>query len=189
MELDIAKTGLVISILTAVFSVVGIVFVYKQVVLAAKTTRSALLSDLVGIVHFDSNSQDVLDYIYRDALTFSHGPSNIHGAITSLPDANSMTNAVDQFLCRLQMIGHLYYVGTLKRIDLRGIRFEIIMVGRNLAIREYFRFLNAEFQQVSGVSHDHFRFFKKLYLAFEYDHERINSFQDCLFELPSHIKE
>jgi hypothetical protein len=130
--------------------VVSAVFVYVQVVLAAKTTRSALLNDLVGIVHFDANSQHTLECIYHGALTFTHDSSHPHGVITAASKAGTDVNAgVDQLLNRLQMIGHLFFIGSLKRTDLRGIRFETIMVGRNRAVREYLCFLNTEFQVVS----------------------------------------
>jgi hypothetical protein len=62
------------------------------------------------------------------------------------------------------------------------------MVGRNRAVREYLRFLNTDFQRLSGVSHDHYLFFAKLYLAFEYDPEHSKTFQVCFFQLPRNKK-
>jgi hypothetical protein len=39
------------------------------------------------------------------------------------------------------------------------------------------------------VSHDHYLFFKKLYLAFEYDDKKKATFQMCLFESQEDGKE
>lgn len=176
---------LIIAIVSLGISVVSAGFIYVQVVLAAKTTRSALLNDLVGTVHFDTISRQTLECIYRDALTFTRNASHPLGVITAQSETGpEMQAEVDQLLNRFQMIGHLFFIGALKRIDLRGIRFETIMVGRNRAVREYLRFLNTEFQRLSGVEHDHYLFFKELYLVFEYDKDEKAAFQTCLFRSP-----
>jgi hypothetical protein len=182
MELIIATTGLLISVVSAAF-------VYVQIILAAKTTRSALLNDLVGVLHFDPETREVLDLIYRDALSFEVGLPSLQGSILSRPDGKQVIDAVEMLLARLQMVGHLFYLGALKRADLRGIRFETIMVGRSSAVRAYLQFLNTQFQELSGVVHDHFAYFKKLYLAFEYDGSQRESFALCLFHLPRDVKE
>lgn len=67
------------------------------------------------------------------------------------------------------MLAHSYHLRVLDKTDLRGIRFEIIKIGRNNAVRQYLKFLNSDYQKSSGVNHDHFASLKELYLAFEYD--------------------
>lgn len=182
MELAIAGTGLVISLVSAAF-------VYVQIVQAAKTTRAALLNDLVGVLHFDAAAREVLELAYTDALTFEPAGLGGHGSMTAAPDGREVIDAVEMLLARLQMIGHLYNLGVLERADLRGIRFETIMMGRSAAVRAYLVFLNTRYQDLSGVVHDHFAFFKKLYLAFEYDAGQREAFEACRFRLPRHIRE
>jgi hypothetical protein len=76
----------------------------------------------------------------------------------------------------------------LNRQDLRGLRYEVIEIGRSNAVRDYFHYLNTDYQQSSGVIHDHFRNFKDVYIAFEYDAAKKKEFEKCLLQYPPEIQ-
>jgi hypothetical protein len=179
----------IVAILGIAVTACGLYFLVLQISIASKTTRAALQNDLVGVIHFDGSLQRVLQTIYRNKLTLVPDQSGLRVTFNADPSAQGLDDQVNALLSRLQMIGHLFNIGVLHRSDLRGIRFEIIMTGRNQAVREYLRYLNTKYQDLSGVVHDHFRFFKNLYIAFEYDLRHLKSFEDCLFKLPAHIRE
>lgn len=80
-----------------------------------------------------------------------------------------VTEDVDKLLSRFQLIGHIRDLGTLRFKDVQGLRYEVLSIGRNDAIFEYLSFLCSGYQDVSNIQHNHFLYFKRLYVELEYE--------------------
>ncbi|MGH9931243.1 MAG: hypothetical protein ACREA9_18700, partial [Pyrinomonadaceae bacterium] len=113
---------------------------------AVKTTKAQIAVTLVDQLYSDRSIQDMLALIYNHDIEFSRNEKG-EPVITSLHDSNkeNLEPKISLMLNRFQILGQLYDLGTLERQDLRGLRYEIIEIGRNKAVREYFDFLNHDY--------------------------------------------
>jgi hypothetical protein len=180
MELVISISSLILSLIIGLLT---LGFVYRQIRDATKATKVGLAVSLIDQLYSDSLVQEMLELILTDNVFFRHG--NPSALITSIKDSEErdVYLSMNILLNRFQVLGLSYDIGVFDKNDLRGLRFEIIKIGRNEAIRSYFEFLNDDYQRSSGVEHDHFDALKKMYLAFEYDSEATKKFKEqCLFE-------
>jgi hypothetical protein len=162
MELVISLVSLAISLLT-------LGFLYRQIRESSKATKTQISVNLIDQLYSDKLVQDLLELVIQDKLSFRIDDDV--ALITSKEDSveKDVYLELNILLNRFQVLGHSFHLRVLNEDDLRGIRYEIIKLGRNTAIREYLYFLNTEYQNSSGISHDHFAGLKEMYLAFEYD--------------------
>ena len=170
---------LIISVISLVLSIVSVALVYFQTRVADKTIKTQMVVSLIDQLYSDNIAQEVLVLIYSKDIEFSKES----GEPVFISHQNSknkvITSSVEMFLNRFQVIGHMFYLDVLSKKDLQGIRYEIIRTGRDKAIRQYFCYLNNEYQTISGVKHNHFAYFKDLYKAFEEEKSLIQSFDEC----------
>jgi hypothetical protein len=126
----------------------------------------------------------MLDLVYTHDIEFKN--ENGVPVLTSAHDSKkqNLEPKLISMLNRFQILGHLYDLGILQKHDLIGLRYEVIEIGRDKAVREYFDFLNNDYQKSSGIAHDHFKNFKSLYGAFEYDASQKQQFEKYLFHYP-----
>lgn len=170
---------LTISIFSLVISILALALVFSQVRIATKTMKTQIAVSLIDELYSSDMVQETLWLIYLNRLGFSEEK----GDIIDNDGSRVLTPKINVFLNKFQIIGHLFDLNVLNRKDLRGIRYEIMMIGRNEAIRQYFYYLNND-STIQFVAHDHFAFFKDLYLAFEYDPVYIKKFSKCIFKSP-----
>ena len=167
MELE---AGVLIAIVSLAVSFVSLLFTYSQVRVATKTTKAEIAITLIDQLYSDKSVQSLLQKVYDGKLSMQRSSDGFCGVFyadgTSMVDA---TGDIDSLLNRFQIIGHLFSIGVLQLKDLQGLRYEIICLGRNEAVRAYLGFLASDYQAISGIRHDHFGYFKNLYRAFEYD--------------------
>ena len=114
----------------------------------------------------------MLETIYRNNLTFDNESKQIKSSIND----NSLSVKVDKLLNQFQILGHLFHLKVIKRKDLSGLEYEIISIGRCDAVRKYINYLNSEYQHISGIHHEHFDYFNKIYIAFEYDKKQKDTY-------------
>jgi hypothetical protein len=151
---------------------------------AVKTTKAQIAVTLIDQIYSDPTLHDMLDLIYTHDIEFK----NENGApvLTSAHDSKkqNLEPKLVSMLNKFQILGHLLELGVLQKHDLIGLRYEIIEIGRDKAVREYFDFLNNDYQKSSGIYHDHFKNFKSLYLVFEYTPSQKKQFEKYLFHYP-----
>lgn len=152
---------------------------------AVKTTKAQIAVTLVDQLYSDPTVHDMLDLIYIHDIEFKN--ENGYPVLTSAHDSKkqNLEPKLVIMLNKFQILGHLLELGVPQKHDLIGLRYEIIEIGRDKAIREYFDFLNNDYQKSSGIVHDHFKNFKSLYGAFEYDPSQKKQFEKYLFHYPS----
>lgn len=180
MELTISIISLIISL---IIGLVSLGLVYRQIREATKATKVGLAVSLIDQLYSDDLVQKTLELILTDNVSFK--PGDPSALITSIQESEEQDVylSMNILLNRFQVLGLAFDLGVFDKRDLRGVRFEIIKVGRNEAIRSYFEFLNDDYQRSSGVEHDHFDALKRMYLAFEYDPgERKKFYEQCLFD-------
>lgn len=148
--------------------------------IVANAAKAQVAVTLEEKLHSDRDTQEMLTRIFDRDLQFKE--ENGEPIITSIKDQKrtNIERELDITLNRFEILGHLQDLRILDKKDLAGLEYEIIEIGRNKAIRDYFDFLNHQYQQSSGVNHDHFKFLKQLYLAFEYDSHQAQEFQKYL---------
>lgn len=174
--------GLMISGLALGVSIVSATFVYWQIQKQTNATKAQLFTTIIDDIHQDSEIQLILDHIFNSNIISCD--DNITGKrrIKTIDTKSDITPKVDKLLGRLQVVGHLYSLKVLKKRNLQTIHYEIIITGRNLAIRKYFQYLNTDYIVRTGVEHDHYEYFKKLYYKFEYDKRQRKQFLKCFFK-------
>ena len=151
---------------------------------ARTSAETQIAVSLIDQLYSDQVVQDTLDLIYANSIQFKN--ENGIPKLTTGNDSHpkNVERQLNVTLNRMQTLGLLLNLGTLKKDDLRGLRYEIIEVGRNRAVRQYFDFLNHDYQRSSGIAHDHFGYLKELYLTFEYDASQQQEFQKYKFIYP-----
>lgn len=165
MEIWISISGIFISVLS-------LILVLRQIKISTKTIRSQIATDLVYKLYTNNENQNLLEKIYRGRLEFN----DITKQIYSNKDEEILSVKVDRLLNQFQILGHLFDLQVIKGKDLSGLKYEIISIGRNEAIRKYLKFLNGEYQQESGIRHEHFNYFSNIYIIFEYDKAKKDSY-------------
>ena len=168
-----------LPIITSILSFLTLLIVFFQIRLQRLTAKSEIAINLIDKIYNDAGIQHTLRKIYRDELEYYHDGVESRSSLKE-KSGKDITDEIDFLLNRFQILGHLYDIGVLTKKDLKGLRFEIISIGRNESIREYLKYLNNIFVIKTGVSHDHFSFYKKLYLEEEYDKEELKSFKMIL---------
>ena len=167
MELE---AGVIIAVVSLAVSIISLLFTYSQVRVATKTTKAEIAITLIDQLYSDKSVQSLLQRVYNEELSVRRTPSGSCGVFYADGDsAVDATGEVDSLLNRFQIIGHLLSIGVLQVKDLQGLRYEILCLGRDKAVQAYLGFLATDYQLISGIRHDHFGYFKKLYMAFEYD--------------------
>lgn len=167
MELE---AGVIIAVVSLAVSIISLVFTYSQVRVATKTTKAEIAITLIDQLYSDKSVQSLLQRVYGEALTIRRTQSGSCEVFYADGDSEiDATSEIDSLLNRFQIIGHLFNIGVLQVKDLQGLRYEILCLGRDRAIQAYLGFLATDYQALSGIRHDHFGYFKKLYMAFEYD--------------------
>src|SRR5215213_2227355 len=155
--------------------------------IAAKVAKMQVAVSLIDQLYSDPVVQGTLESIFSDSLRFKNDNGNpVISAVQGISEKR-VDLEVNITLNRMQILGQLYHLQILTKEDLLGLRYEIISVGRNKAVREYNDFLNHGYQSSSGIVHDHFAYLKELYLAFEYDPSQKNEFAKYLFSYPQGI--
>lgn len=161
--------GLLLSIVSLAISLLTLGFLYRQIRDAGKATKTQISVSLIDQLYSDKLVQDMIELVIVDRIHFK----NDNGLAVITATENSVERDIylelNILLNRFQVLGHSFHLGVLEADDLRGIRYEIIKLGRNSAVRQYLHFLNTDYQESSGVKHDHFAGLKEMYLAFEYD--------------------
>jgi len=119
------------------------IYVYKTWQIAssaAKTMKTQIAVTLIDqLTH--RVVQEMLELIATNNVEFVN--ENGIGTITCLQEKRRNTHIdMNILLNRFQILGHLCHLKVLDEEDLRGIKYEILTIGRNGAIREYFAFLN-----------------------------------------------
>jgi hypothetical protein len=177
------------AILSLALSFATLFFVYRRIKETNKATKSQIATGLIDQLYADKEFQNNLERVLADVVSFRKNDKE-EPIITYKDDheEKDIWLEFNIYLNRFQVIGNLFDLGVLGKRDLLGVRYEILKTGRNTAVRDYFRYLNDEYQGFSGVEHDHFYALKELYLAFEYDHEWKKSFEDCKFNYSSDVK-
>ena len=187
MENPVAWIGLLVSLISVGIALfVGLRthrFVARQIEEGSSTRKAQILIDLVKSFYASPNTQRVLNGIYSGKLTEAKDLRDgsqrfvLGGGGQNDEDISSH---VDIVLANLQIIGQFYFMKILDRASLASWRYEILSVGRNEAIRKYLAYLVNEYVKLSGIKHDHFGYYKQLYLELEYDTEKRESFAMCL---------
>jgi hypothetical protein len=171
-----------ITFLSFAVSIITLLFVYRQVKDASKATKSQIATGLIDQLYADMTFQNNFERILADTVSFRLDKKE--QPLITYKDAQEERDIWLEFnfyLNRFQILGNLFDLGVLGKRDLLGLRFEILKTGRNKEVRKYFKYLNEEYKDVSGVEHDHFYALKKLYLAFEYEDDEKKSFKECKF--------
>lgn len=179
MELWIAFSSITISLLS-------LIVVIKQVRISTKAVKSQISVGLIHNLYKDKDNQNLLLMIYNKNIKSN---PTMKGFVEKQSDKNEskplIFKEIDALLNQFQIIGHLLSLKIINKRDLNGLEYEILAIGRNYEIREYFKYLNVEYQIKSGIRHDHFKYFKDLYLLFEYDKNQIKSFNDYNMSIQS----
>ena len=173
---------LIISGIALGVSMVSVAFVFLQIRLNTNTTKAHLFTTIIDAIHQDAQLQTLLGLLCDHKLATKVDGTSNHIRIYRTDDSTDVTEGIDKLLSRLQVVGHLVFLGVLANRNLQTIHYEIIITGRDMAIRRYLRYLNTSFIEQSGVIHDHFEFFKRLYMKMEYDTGHKKNFADCLFK-------
>jgi len=179
MGIVMEVVSLFASILSLIVSLFAVIFVYRQVKVAEKSNRATVMTGLIDALYSDKGAQDALDGIYAGELVFIRDKV-LRRSIKKRANDAICTKNVDILLNRFQILGHLFDMKILTLEDLHGLEYEILMTGRNEAIRGYLGWLNTVRQETSGVIHDHFRDYKQLYLALEYEPKQSLSFKEAV---------
>lgn len=180
--MDASVTGniaVAISMVSAIVSFISVFFVWRQTRLQKNTIRSQLSTDLIMKVYSDYDLQKVLYLVFDDRIEFNRTGDTAFVIIIKGKN-DDIAQDVDKLLNIFQIIGNLLFTKALDKDDIRGLGYEIISLGRNEAIYKYLQFLINDYQKISGVSHDHFLYFKKLYLSFEYDKQCGDKIRNCI---------
>jgi hypothetical protein len=145
-----------------------------------KTTKAQIAVTLVDELYSDATVQDMLHKIYTHDIDFKNENGTPFLTSADDPEKQNLEPKLAMMLNKFQILGHLLDLGVLQKRDIIGLRYEIIEIGRDKAIREYFDFLNKPYQKSTGIDHDHFKNFKSLYMAFE-DASHKKEFEQYLF--------
>jgi hypothetical protein len=183
---DIVERFLVVvQSVTLIAVIIYVVLTGWIAVSGVRTTKAQIAVTLVDQLYSDPTVHDMLDKIYTHNIEF-YKKENGDPFLTSAGDSTeqNLEPKLVIMLNRFQILGQLLDLGVLQKHDLIGLRYEIIEVGRDKAVRKYFDFLNNDYQKSSGISHDHFKNFKSLYLAFEYEPSQRDEFKKYLFSYP-----
>lgn len=170
----------IIAIFSLIVSIISASIAWRQARKADKALKANLFTTIIDDIHQNSEFQKLLGYVFQHALKTKKDPYTKKTKI--LYYDQDITNDIDRLLSRLQVLGHLIYLKVINIKNLQPIRSEILSLGRDQAIQEYFHYLNTIFIKQSDVIHDHFQFFKKLYMKFEKDKGKRSKFKECLFK-------
>jgi hypothetical protein len=177
--------GFVISSVALTVSIISVIFVFLQIRKNTNAVKAQFLASIIDRVHQDAQFQSLLSLIFRNAVKSHVDEKTRKTRILVLEGHDDVTELIDKLLGKFQILGHLLSLHVVEERDLQTLHFEIVATGRNLAIQSYLQYLNTTFIKQTGIIHDHFEFFKYLYLKVEEDADERRLFSKCLFDKTS----